>query len=169
MLAHLGAGESFGERGLLDNAPRNATVTTEVDTTVLRIEGAVLLEALERAPMLTTALNRSNAGRGVVDVAADETQLIDDPRWTERVTIDGATVVVVGTGYPGKRRVYERMAELGARLVIVDEAGHWSERLVDDGVASALDRGADHGRRRPGCREQYSMHCPWSGSGRMPY
>lgn len=84
VVAHLGAGDSFGERGLLDNAPRNATVTTEVDTTVLRIEGAVLLEALERAPMLTTALNHSNAGRGVVDVAADESQLIDDPRWTNR-------------------------------------------------------------------------------------
>jgi MFS family permease len=82
VVAHLGAGESFGERGLLDSAPRNATVTTEVDTTVLRIEGAVLLEALERAPMLTTALNRSNAGRGVVDVAVGESQLIDDPRWT---------------------------------------------------------------------------------------
>ena len=64
VLAHLGAGESFGERGLLDNAPRNATVTTEVDTTVLRIDGAVLLEVLEQAPMLTTALDRSNAGRG---------------------------------------------------------------------------------------------------------
>jgi MFS family permease len=82
-VAHLGAGDSFGERGLLDNAPRNATVTTEVDTTVLRIEGAVLLEALERAPMLTTALNHSNAGRGGVDAAAEESQLIDDPRWTK--------------------------------------------------------------------------------------
>jgi predicted MFS family arabinose efflux permease len=82
VLAQLGAGESFGERGLLDNARRNATVTTEVDTTVLRIEGAVLLEALERAPMLTMALNRSNAGHGAVDVAADESQLVDDPRWT---------------------------------------------------------------------------------------
>jgi len=81
VLAQLGAGESFGERGLLDNAPRNATVTTDMDTTVLRIEGAVLLEALERAPMLTTALNHSKAGRGLVDVAADESQLIDDPRW----------------------------------------------------------------------------------------
>ena len=82
-VAHLEAGDGFGERGLLDNAPRNATVTTEVDTTVLRIEGAVLLEALERAPMLTTALNHSNAGRSIVDVAADESQLIDDPRWTK--------------------------------------------------------------------------------------
>jgi biotin carboxylase len=52
------------------------------------------------------------------------------------VTVGGATVVVVGAGYPGKRRIYERMAELGARLVIVDEAAHWSEQLVLEGVAS---------------------------------
>jgi biotin carboxylase len=52
------------------------------------------------------------------------------------VTVHGATVVVVGAGYPSKRRVYERSAALGASLVIVDEAGHWSESLVRDGVAS---------------------------------
>jgi MFS family permease len=80
VLAHRGPGGSFGERGLLDNAPRNATVTTEDETTVLRIDGVLLLEALEQAPMLTTALNRSNAGLGVVDVPADE-PVIDDPRW----------------------------------------------------------------------------------------
>ena len=69
VLVRLGAGDGFGERGLLDNAPRNATVTTEVETTVLRIEGSVLLESLEQAPMLATAL--------------DETNLVDDPRWAE--------------------------------------------------------------------------------------
>jgi MFS family permease len=69
VLAHIGPGASFGERGLLDSAPRNATVTTEQETTVLRIEGDILLESLEQAPMLTTALDRSN------------TPLIDDPSW----------------------------------------------------------------------------------------
>jgi CRP-like cAMP-binding protein len=80
-LAHLGPGDSFGERGLLDTAPRNATVTTEMDTTVLRIDGGVLLEVLEQAPMLTTALERSNGARPLLDVAAEEGRLVDDPRW----------------------------------------------------------------------------------------
>jgi MFS family permease len=79
--AHLGPGEGFGERGLLDNAPRNATVTTETDTTVLRVDGGVLLEVLEQAPMLTTALDRSNGGRPLSELPAEERQLVDDPRW----------------------------------------------------------------------------------------
>jgi MFS family permease len=83
VLAHIGPGASFGERGLLDNAPRNATVTTEEETTVLRIEGNVLLEALEQAPMLTSALDRSNGGRRLSDRPGDDTRLIDDPSWGE--------------------------------------------------------------------------------------
>jgi biotin carboxylase len=47
--------------------------------------------------------------------------------------IEGSPVVViVGAGYEGKRRYYERLRTVGARLVIVDEAGHWSQRLVDE-------------------------------------
>jgi biotin carboxylase len=48
------------------------------------------------------------------------------------VTTGEPTVVVVGAGYEGKRRYYERLAAIGARLVIVDEPGHWSESLVDE-------------------------------------
>ncbi|HEY6835170.1 MAG TPA: ATP-grasp domain-containing protein [Gaiellaceae bacterium] len=53
------------------------------------------------------------------------------------MSVGAATVVVVGAGYPGKRRAYVRMAELGARLLVVDEPGHWSEALVGDGLAAA--------------------------------
>ena len=46
------------------------------------------------------------------------------------MTTGGPTVVVVGAGYEGKRHYYERLAALGARLVIVDEPGHWSQALA---------------------------------------
>ena len=52
------------------------------------------------------------------------------------MTVEGATVAVVGAGYIGKRRIYERIAELGARVAVVDETGHWSQRLVADGLAA---------------------------------
>ena len=81
-VVHLGPGDSFGERGLLDHAPRNATVTTEIDTTVLRVEGRTLLEALEAAPGLRPALDLSSTAPGV-QVPPGETAVVDDPRWTE--------------------------------------------------------------------------------------
>jgi biotin carboxylase len=46
------------------------------------------------------------------------------------VTSERPTVVIIGAGYEGKRHYYERLAGLGARLVIVDEPGHWSQALV---------------------------------------
>jgi hypothetical protein len=81
-VVHLGRGDSFGERGLLDHAPRNATVTTEVDTTVLRVEGDALLEALEAAPSLRPALDLSSTAPGV-QIPPGETAVVDDPRWVE--------------------------------------------------------------------------------------
>jgi MFS family permease len=81
-VVHLGPGDSFGERGLLDQAPRNATVTTEMDTTLLRVEGRTLLDALEAAPGLRPALDLSSTAPGV-QVPPGETAVVDDPRWTE--------------------------------------------------------------------------------------
>lgn len=81
-VARIGPGGSFGERGLLDNAPRNATVTTEVQSTIMRIEGDVLLDALQSYPTVLSAIDRSNkapwAGAPVVEKPA---ALVDDPAW----------------------------------------------------------------------------------------
>jgi carnosine synthase len=129
----MGPGEVFGERGLLDNAPRNATVTTDSDATLLRIDGEALIEALQAVPAMRPALDVGGRGRDHRETSARARTAVPLDR---PAGIDGATVVVVSAGYPGKRRIYERMAQLGARLVIVDERGHWSERLVDEGVAA---------------------------------
>jgi MFS family permease len=81
-VAHLGPGESFGGRGLLDNAPRNATVSTEVQSTILRIEGDVLLEALQAAPTVLSAIDRSNKGPWTASAAAEQPgAMVDDPEW----------------------------------------------------------------------------------------
>jgi predicted MFS family arabinose efflux permease len=82
-VVHLGPGDSFGERGLLDHAPRNATVTTEMNTTLLRVEGQVLLDALEAAPSLRPALDLSSTAPGV-QVPPGETAVVDDPRWADK-------------------------------------------------------------------------------------
>lgn len=78
-IARLGAGECFGERGLLDRAPRNATVTTAVASTVLRLEGEVLLDVLRAAPTMLSAIDVPNMPRGAGTVAA--TAMVDDPTW----------------------------------------------------------------------------------------
>jgi hypothetical protein len=81
-VAHLGPGESFGGRGLLDNAPRNATVSTEVQSTILRIEGDVLLDALQSAPTVLSAIDRSNKAPWTGSAAADQPgAMVDDPAW----------------------------------------------------------------------------------------
>jgi MFS family permease len=75
-IAHVGAGDYFGERGLLDQAPRNATVTTEAQSSLLRVEGDVFLDVLQTAPTLQSALtrvSRSRRGFGSRDA------LVDDP------------------------------------------------------------------------------------------
>ncbi len=80
--AHLGAGDFFGERGLLDSAPRNATVTTEQPTTVLRIEGDILLNALQSAPSVRSAIDRSmGSGLAMATVPTHHTAIVDDQAW----------------------------------------------------------------------------------------
>ncbi len=82
-IAHLGPGDHFGERGLLDQAPRNASVTTEVPSTLLRLEGDVLLDALQSAPTVLSALDRS-AHQRRADVSPEGAKpLVDDPAWAE--------------------------------------------------------------------------------------
>ena len=82
MVVRLGAGEWFGERGLLDNAPRNATVTTAVDSKILRLDGAVLLDALQSSATLVSALDRSNAPSTTrIPVAVPDVPFVDDVSW----------------------------------------------------------------------------------------
>ena len=78
-IAELGAGDHFGERGLLDEAPRNATVTTQEESRLLRIEGDVFLDALQAAPSLRADLARATSARRGAAASA----VVDDPVWAQ--------------------------------------------------------------------------------------
>jgi MFS family permease len=78
-IAELGAGDHFGERGLLDEAPRNANVTTQEESRLLRIEGDVFLDALQAAPSLRADLARATSGRRGAGASA----VVDDPVWAQ--------------------------------------------------------------------------------------
>jgi hypothetical protein len=56
-------------------------VTTAEASTLLRLDGDVLLEALQTAPSLRSALDRSNAPVRP-SAPAQPTALVDDPAWS---------------------------------------------------------------------------------------
>jgi MFS family permease len=78
-IAHLGAGDYFGERGLLDEAPRNATVTTEEQSSLLRVEGDVFLDILQTVSTLQSTVTRVSSSR---HGSRSRGALVDDPAWS---------------------------------------------------------------------------------------
>jgi hypothetical protein len=80
-VARVGPGGFFGERGLLDRSPRNASVTTSAQTTLLRLDGDVLLDALQAAPTLLSALDHAAGPGRPVSLRAENTEVVDDPTW----------------------------------------------------------------------------------------
>lgn len=61
-------------------------------------------------------------------------------RKLRRTLLKGSVVVIVVAGYEGKRFIYERMRELGIRIVILDTKDSWAAALVKDGI---VDRFVD--------------------------
>ncbi len=58
ILAELGAGDVIGEMGLLDSAPRSATVTALEDTETLEIHATVMALVVIQYPQVSAALLR---------------------------------------------------------------------------------------------------------------
>lgn len=62
-IAELGSGKFFGELALLENAPRNATVTAETDMQVYVLGQREFLGLLNRVPALSMKMLKGMAAR----------------------------------------------------------------------------------------------------------
>jgi CRP/FNR family transcriptional regulator, cyclic AMP receptor protein len=71
ILAQLGAGDSFGEMALFDDAPRSADVIANTDATVLKVSKQALTRLMEEAPDVAApflfALGKTFAARTRAD------------------------------------------------------------------------------------------------------
>lgn len=63
VLAELGPGEVVGEAGLLDDAPRSATVTAVDETEALELDATALAQLVIQFPDVSTSLLRSLSRR----------------------------------------------------------------------------------------------------------
>jgi CRP/FNR family transcriptional regulator len=63
VLAELGVGDVVGEMGLLDSAPRTATVTALEETETLEIHATVMALVLMEYPQIAAALLRTLSRR----------------------------------------------------------------------------------------------------------
>ena len=69
VLRQMGAGEFFGEIGLLSGVPRTATVVAQSDCTLVALDGAAFLELVESGPGLTYML--LDVHRGAVSAGGE--------------------------------------------------------------------------------------------------
>lgn len=53
-----------------------------------------------------------------------------------RRLVNGATIVFFTAGYPGKRFVFERAAQLGAKTVVIEHPDSWAKDLLQEGLIS---------------------------------
>ena len=159
----LGPGEWFGERGLLDHAPRNATVTTAVDSNVLRLEGSVLLDALEAAPTMRSELveRRSPAGD-----ARGRHRARRRPSVGAGVSVAGAVVAVVGAGLRGQ--AHDLRPDGRARRPARDRGRAGALVAVAGGARGSRRRGSRHrsSETRIATRRRCSTRWPRPACGR---
>lgn len=84
-LGRIGVGDFFGEMAVIDNEPRSATATAEVDTELYFIPSAAILEMLQRSPKLAVTLVKLISLR----IRESNRQYIQEVLTAERLTLVG--------------------------------------------------------------------------------
>ena len=102
MLRLLGPGEMFGETAVLTGAPRSATVTALLDTTVAVVDRTFLQEEMERTSFMALAIR--TVASSFLDLNAQTTALLEEQRLNKVVDQTLRHLALMGTDGPGGTR-----------------------------------------------------------------
>jgi serine/threonine-protein kinase len=132
MLRLLGPGEMFGETAVLTGAPRSATVTALLDTTVAVVDRTFLQEEMERTSFMALAIR--TVASSFLDLNAQTTALLEEQRLNKVVDLTLRHLALMGTDGPGgtRRTPYQSLL-----TKLVSDTG-----LPADTIAERLDRQA---------------------------
>ncbi|MCA9873638.1 MAG: SpoIIE family protein phosphatase [Anaerolineales bacterium] len=97
LLGFVGANKTFGEMGLIDDAPRMATCTTVMETTVLEVDEIVFDAVLKKSPAIAYAMLR---------------KILESSR-----TIDRAAIQELNEKNASLQKAYRELQEAQAKLV----------------------------------------------------
>ncbi|KAF4669667.1 Carnosine synthase 1 [Perkinsus chesapeaki] len=116
---------SLNSKTLATSAPPSDASTTEEDT-------ASVHSSVDQPSTLFPGTDYSMLAKIPVELLTARTQESQDLRLR---LLKGSTIVFYGTGYPGKRFIYERAHDLGVNVVLVDQPDAWCNSLVEEGKA----------------------------------
>lgn len=126
----LGPGEMFGETAVLTGAPRSATVTALMDTTVAVVDRLFLQEEMERTSFMALAIR--TVASSFLDLNAQTSALLEEQRLGKAVDATLRHLALLGTNGPdGTRRTPWKA--LLAKLV--NDTG-----LTAEAITERLDR-----------------------------
>ena len=125
-LATISAGEFFGEMALLDEAPRSATATAEIETRAFCIGREELLALLEQRPQLALHLIREFSQR----VRALNQKYIDEILQAERLAMVGRFARTIVHDFKNPLNVIGLAAEMaGMEQATPEMRGHAQVRI----------------------------------------
>ena len=125
-LATISAGEFFGEMALLDEAPRSATATAEIETRAFCIGREALLALLEQRPQLALHLIREFSQR----VRSLNQKYIDEILQAERLAMVGRFARTIVHDFKNPLNVIGLAAEMaGMDIATPEMRGHAQVRI----------------------------------------
>jgi serine/threonine-protein kinase len=98
----MGPGEMFGETAVLTGAPRSATVTALMDTTVAVVDQLYLQEEMERTSFMALAIR--TVASSFLDLNGQTAALLEEQRLNKVVDLALRHLALLGTDGPGGTR-----------------------------------------------------------------
>lgn len=130
MLRLMGPGEMFGETAVLTGAPRSATITALMDTTVAVVDRTFLEEEMERASFMSLAIR--TVASTFLDLNAQTAALLEEQRLGKVVDLALRELALRGVDGPGGTRRTPWRALL---TKLVNETG-----LAEDVIFERIER-----------------------------